>query len=222
MRSRFSPPDLLLLVVILLALLIFIHLGVLAIAFEKLGVSPDGAILLLFSSLFGSAINIPLFVMETRAPDNPQLSVQPRHLLRPPMMKFEGKTVVAFNVGGCLIPLLFSFYLILTSAVTLVHVLIGVTVVSLVSRLSSRPIAGIGIGMPIFVAPLTAAGTALLLSNEHSAPLAYISGTLGVLIGADLLRINAIRQLGAPFASIGGAGTFDGIFITGIVAVLLA
>ena len=62
----------------------------------------------------------------------------------------------------------------------------------------------------------------MLLNLEQSAPLAYISGTLGVLIGADLLRLGDIRKLGAPFASIGGAGTFDGIFITGIVAVLLA
>jgi uncharacterized membrane protein len=42
------------------------------------------------------------------------------------------------------------------------------------------------------------------------------------LIGADLLRIRDIRRMGTPLAAIGGAGTFDGIFITGIVAVLLA
>jgi uncharacterized membrane protein len=29
-------------------------------------------------------------------------------------------------------------------------------------------------------------------------------------------------MLGAPVASIGGAGTFEGVFLTGIVAVLLA
>jgi len=67
-----------------------------------------------------------------------------------------------------------------------------------------------------------AAILALLLDSAHSAPLAYVSGTLGVIIGADLLRIPDIRKLGTPFASIGGAGTFDGIFITGVVAVLLA
>ena len=76
--------------------------------------------------------------------------------------------------------------------------------------------------MPVFVAPFTAALTALLLAPEQSAPLAYICGTLGVLIGADILRLNDIRKIGTPMASIGGAGTFDGIFITGIVAVLLA
>jgi uncharacterized membrane protein len=99
---------------------------------------------------------------------------------------------------------------------------LAVALVSLVSYLFSRPIPGIGIGMPVFVAPLTAVVVALLLDATHSAPLAYIGGTLGVLIGADLLRLEAIPRLGARIASIGGAGTFDGIFLTGIVAALLA
>jgi uncharacterized membrane protein len=43
-----------------------------------------------------------------------------------------------------------------------------------------------------------------------------------VLLGADLARLGEIRRMGAPVASIGGAGTFDGIFLTGLVAVLLA
>ena len=62
----------------------------------------------------------------------------------------------------------------------------------------------------------------VVFGGEERALTAYVAGTTGVLIGADLLRINDIRQLGAPSASIGGAGTFDGIFLTGIVAVLLA
>jgi len=86
----------------------------------------------------------------------------------------------------------------------------------------SRPIAGVGIGMPIFIAPLTAALVAAVMGTEQRAVLAYVGGTLGVLIGADVLRLGSIRQLGVPYASIGGAGTFDGIFISGIVAVLLA
>jgi uncharacterized membrane protein len=69
---------------------------------------------------------------------------------------------------------------------------------------------------------LTAAAIALLLSRKAAAALAYISGTLGTLIGADLLNLGKIHGLGAPVASIGGAGTFDGIFLTSIAAVLLA
>ena len=76
--------------------------------------------------------------------------------------------------------------------------------------------------MPIFMAPLASALLALALDPEHAAPLAYISGVFGVLIGADILRLNTIAGLGTPVAAIGGAGTFDGIFMTGIIAALLA
>jgi uncharacterized membrane protein len=94
--------------------------------------------------------------------------------------------------------------------------------VSLISFFISRPVHGIGIGMPIFIAPLAAALLAVMVDSANAAPLAYSGGTLGVLIGADLLRLKDIRTMGTPIASIGGAGTFDGVFISGIVAVLLA
>jgi hypothetical protein len=63
---------------------------------------------------------------------------------------------------------------------------------------------------------------AFLLSREYAAPLAYIGGSMGTLVGADLMNFDKIGSLGAPVASIGGAGTFDGVFLTGILAVLLA
>jgi len=74
----------------------------------------------------------------------------------------------------------------------------------------------------VFVPALAAAVIALLLSREYAAPLAYIGGSLGTLLGADLLNLGKIQGLGAPVASIGGAGTFDGIFLIGILAVLIA
>jgi uncharacterized membrane protein len=67
-----------------------------------------------------------------------------------------------------------------------------------------------------------AAITAAFISWRNAAPLAYAGGSLGVLIGADLLNLGKLQRLGAPVASIGGAGTFDGIFVTGLFAVLLA
>jgi uncharacterized membrane protein len=44
---------------------------------------------------------------------------------------------------------------------------------------------------------------------------------LGTLIGADITNLHRIPRLGAKIASIGGAGTFDGVFLSGILAVLL-
>ncbi len=219
----FSPLYFLLFILLLGFLLAFVQVGLLTVAFDKLGLSAHSAMLLLFSSLLGSAINLPLFsVKAERPPEMPEMPERLRGLLRHTMQEFTGRTIIAVNVGGCLIPLFFSIYLLRHHPLPLDQVFLAIVLVSAVSYYFSRPIPGLGIGMPIFVAPLSAAVVALAINSEHSAPLAYISGTLGVLIGADLLRLGNIRQMGVPLASIGGAGTFDGIFLTGIIAVLLA
>ena len=88
--------------------------------------------------------------------------------------------------------------------------------------LLAQPVPGLGIAIPIVAPPLITAIVALLTTRTKIAAVAYVSGSLGTLIGADLLNLGRIQGLGAPVAAIGGAGTFDGIFITGIVAVLLA
>ena len=166
-------------------------------------------------------INLPLFTIDADNPVDTSIPPLPG-LLRHQHLPFEGRTIIAINVGGCLVPLMFSLYLIQLYQLNWLQICFAILIVTIVCYFFSRPIPGLGIGMPILVAPLTAAITALVVDLEHSAPLAYISGTLGVMIGADLLRLKNIRRMGAPLASIGGAGTFDGIFLTGIVAVLLA
>jgi uncharacterized membrane protein len=222
MKSPFSPLYLFGFILLIAFLVAFIQVGALTIAFEKLGLSQHSAVLLLFSSLFGSAINLPLFSVKAEAGSLEQVPVRLRGLLQQAMKEFKGRTLIAVNVGGGLIPVMFSFYLIKHNPLPPGDVLLATALVAAVCHAFSRPIAGIGIGMPIFIAPLTAAIVALMINSEQSAPLAYICGTLGVLIGADLLRLGNIRRMGVPIAAIGGAGTFDGIFLTGIVAVLLA
>jgi len=130
-------------------------------------------------------------------------------------------TVIAVNVGGAIIPSLMSVYLLIKNGLW-VRGLLATAGVALVCHLLAHPVPGLGIAEPVFVPIITAAVVALVLSRQYAAPLAYIGGSLGTLIGADLLNLGKIHGLGAPIASIGGAGTFDGIFLTGIVAVLLA
>jgi uncharacterized membrane protein len=222
MRSPYSPWPLLAFVLTIGLLLAFVQVGVLTIAFEKLGLSQNSAFLLLFGSLLGSAVNIPVATIRAdRGPADLSRPSWPRVLLPNPRY-FSGTTLIAVNVGGALIPVGFSAYLAQLHALHLATVAPAVAIVALVSYVTSRPVPGFGIAMPILVAPLTAGATALLLDPQASPPLAYVCGTLGVLLGADLMHFPEIRRLGAPIASIGGAGTFDGIFITGIVAVLLA
>ena len=140
----------------------------------------------------------------------------------PKLPPFTGKVTITVNVGGALLPVLFSLYLFAHTSLGLVHSVVSIMVVALIAAKFSRPIPRMGIGMPILIAPLAAALVATLIDPAQRAPLAYISGTLGVLIGADLMRLKDILKLGSPVASIGGAGTLDGVFLTGIIAVLLA
>jgi uncharacterized membrane protein len=100
--------------------------------------------------------------------------------------------------------------------------LAGVAIVTAIVHGLAYPVKGVGIAVPVFIPPVVAAATALLLSRQSAPSLAYIAESLGTLIGADLLNLGIIQELGAPIASIGGAGRFDAIFMKGILAVLLA
>jgi uncharacterized membrane protein len=217
------PPRLLLLFVAVGVLAALVQFGIVAVAFGKLGLSAESAYLLLLTTLAGSLINLPLFTIDSNASGEPRLPPGLPAWLRPAVTGVPGKTLIAINVGGCVVPVAFCAYLFAGNPVALPQALACVIVVSAVAHAGSRPIPGVGIGMPILVAPLAAALAAVALGDEATrAPLAYIGGTLGVVIGADLLRLRDIRSLVAPIASIGGAGSFDGIFISGLVAVLLA
>ena len=209
------------LVFIFIFLVVLLQLGMFSIVLTKLGLSPHSAMLLLSTTILGSLINLPLFSMQTTGEDLPNDFKIPR-LLFSQIQQFKGKTIVALNVGGALVPIFFSLYLITTHALNALQLIPAIMIVAAISYSFSRPVKGLGIGMPIFIAPLTAAITALLIAPTQSAPLAYVCGTLGVLIGADLLRLKDIKHMGVPVAAIGGAGTFDGIFFTGIIAALLA
>ncbi|HDL89343.1 MAG TPA: DUF1614 domain-containing protein [Thermodesulforhabdus norvegica] len=222
----FFPPFLLLFFFLFLFLLfllfIFIKWGIITIAFAKLGIPPGLLFLLLLMSMLGSMINIPVRRIKVTE-EIPAVGIISFFGIRyrPPRMVHERETVVAVNVGGAVIPTLLSIYFFLQSPMP-IRVLIAVAIVTMVVNKLARPIPGVGIATPMLVPPLVAALTALLITPGWAPPAAYISGTMGTLIGADLMNLKKLGDLRAPVVSIGGAGTFDGIFLTGIIAVLLA
>src|ERR1700687_6225949 len=129
--------------------------------------------------------------------------------------------VLAVNTGGAVIPTIMSAYLVIRYQLWL-KAAIATAAIAFIIHQMATPVPGIGIAVPVFAPVVTTAILAFILSREYAPPLAYIGGSMGTLIGADLLNLDRISDLGAPVASIGGAGTFDGIFLTGILAVLLA
>jgi uncharacterized membrane protein len=216
-----TPPFFSLLVGVFIVLIVLVQLGALRYAYMRIGLSPGAAVILLLGSLVGSYFNIPIVELPAqRVLSGQEVVYFGMRYAIPVVVQWPG-TVIAVNVGGAVIPTLMSLYLLAKYRLWGPGLLAAASV-SLVCYSLANPVPGLGIAEPVFVPSLTTAVVALLLSRRHAAPLAYIGGSLGTLIGADLLNLDKVQGLGAPVASIGGAGTFDGIFLIGILAVLIA
>lgn len=205
-----------------LVLFPFLLVGMIGNAFIKLGLSPHMIFWLLIFTLLGSLVNIPLTRLEG---EEVVVQEEIRYFgmrVRLPRQRLKRQTILAVNVGGALIPAGLSFYL-LTRMEWVPGLFVNLALVTTVMYYVARPVKGLGIAVPALVPPLLAAlGAYLLCPPELRAPCAYIASTWGILVGADLLHLKDVAHLGAPVASIGGAGTFDAIFLGGILAVLLS
>jgi uncharacterized membrane protein len=227
-RKTIYFPHSFLVFAILLIVLVFvvglIFIGVIGVAFADVGFSPVMIALILISTFLGSYVNIPLLKLKTTVPNIKEEFVNFLGVFyRIPQVEYgQMITVVAINVGGALIPTGVSIYLLWKEPSVILYSLVGVAAVALVTRVVARPVKGVGIVTPAFIPPIAAAVVALILPSGAPRIVAYVAGVLGTLIGADLSNLNVIPKLGAPVASIGGAGTFDGVFLSGIIAVLLA
>jgi len=218
---RIAASLIVLLFLLVIALFILISFDLIGQAFRKLGFPPEYSIILLFLSLLGSYINIPVREITSR---ESVLSGQAidfywfRYILPP--LEVERRTIIAINLGGAVIPVAVSIFLL--TRVNLFDALTGILIMTLLIHMMARPVRGLGIAVPALIPPIMAAVFALIISPQDAPMIAYISGTLGSLIGADLLNLKKIPDLRVAVASIGGAGTFDGIFLTGIISVLIA
>ena len=196
------------------------QLNVIGLVFAKIGIPPEHIFTALFLTLVGSFINIPIKRIPQEAmSDERSVSFFGIRYRIPQVEKPE--TVLAINLGGAIIPSVISIYLLFKTGLW-VKGLAVTGIMSLVTHWLAKPVKGVGIAMPAFIPPLVAAVLSVIFSYDNAPAIAYIGGTLGTLIGADILNLEKIKDLGAPVASIGGAGTFDGIFLSGIMAVLLA
>jgi uncharacterized membrane protein len=220
----YNPLSLLLTVAfffVLFFLFVLVQVNIIALALSEIGIPGEYLLTILLAILLGSFINIPVKKI-------PQEHLEPNGKARHfgitytiPVWRQPRVTLVALNLGGAVIPIAICIYLVVNSGMWLTA-LLATGIMTAIAYSLARPVRGVGIALPAFIPPVAAALIAVLLAGEHAPLVAYVGGTLGTLIGADLLNLKKISRLGAPVASIGGAGTFDGIFLTGILAVLLS
>lgn len=219
-----------------LFLMPFLFAQVMATALARLGLPPEIALLALLGIFIGGTINIPVKRVEQRIalPYDPYIiyglgSLLPRlpgHWIAPFRPQIRTYTIIAVNLGGCVIPVLIALYeivRIVSQGPQMLLTLISITGLNVaVCYLIARPVPNLGIVMPSLVPPLVAAIPSFLLVPDFAPPVAFVAGVLGPLIGADLLHLKDIRHVPTGIVSIGGAGTFDGIVLSGMFAALLA
>lgn len=209
-------------------LLPFILADVMLAALDQLGLTRAQSLYVAMGIFIGSLVNIPVWRIRREQPVEqrpPMMFGLQRYL---PERREERRmyTIIAVNLGGCVIPVLVAIYELsrLAQRSTML-LLLGLGVVALntvVCYVIARPQEEVGITMPALVPAVVAALGAVLLVPEMAAPVAFAAGVLGPLIGADFFHLNDLGDVKTGVASIGGAGTFDGIVLSGLVATLLA
>ncbi len=195
-------------------------------ALTKLGLGPLSALGVALGIFVGGAVNVPVARIEQaeRVEYHPTRLLGLHRLLGRPVRR-RAYTVIAVNVGGCLVPTALAGYQIGRIALQAPSTLfaLGAALVLNVGLCYSfaTPVPQQGIAMQPLIPAGAAALSGLVLAPAWAPPVAFAAGVLGPLIGADLLHLGDIADLGAGMASIGGAGTFDGVVLSGLVATLL-
>lgn len=224
---RSAPPGCLSLLLFgVLLLLPFLLANALLAALGKLGLGPMSSLLAALGIFAGSAVNVPVARVEHESPvDYLPNRLLGLHRLLSQTVRQRTYTVIAVNVGGCLIPTALAGYQAARLAVeapgVLPAALLSIVVNVAACYYVATPVPETGITMPAIVPAGLAALCGLLLAPEWAPPVAFMAGVLGPLIGADFLHLDDIADIGTGMASLGGAGTFDGIVLSGLVATLL-
>jgi len=210
------------------ALLAILMMPFFAASFAKVltsvGVHPIAAVVLALSvtllSLLTSPVNVVVYTASRRhyVPVVDTVVVFGIPFPVPRVAVHEERSYVAVNVGGAVIPLAVATYLF--AKVPSAALLASIAVASLLVNAVSRVVRGVGVVTPAFAPPLIAVLSALIAGGGPVAT--YITAVYGTIIGADLLNMGKVLRDMPPLVSIGGAGVFDGIFLSGALAVALS
>lgn len=211
----------------LMVLLPFFLANAMLAALSKLGLGPMSALIAAAGIFLGGSVNVPVKrYPRERTFEVPRLGLFGLGRLSRRLVVRRSHTVLAVNLGGCIVPAVLALYQLARlagqGAGPMAAGVGSVTVVTGICWRLARPVEGVGIALPPLVPALAAALCGLILAPGSAPAVAFASGVLGPLIGADLLHLDDVKRIASGTASIGGAGTFDGIVLSGLVATLLA
>jgi uncharacterized membrane protein len=232
--SSIKPLSIFLIVVLILVFIVLIpllFLGLIGSAFSRLGFTWIEAIIVIILMLVGSFVNIPLWAFQrTFEQMIPNKSAVFDAFTGEQVSDQRSLTTLSLNIGGSVIPFAISVYLLYNGQRTIgdllfVLVLIALFAVTLITKYSTKVFPNSGIQVPLFVPGLSAIVIALILGGgigSVAAIIAFVSGTMGTLLGACVFNYPHIKRMNVIEFSIGGAGMFGAIFLCGLLAAFIA
>ena len=186
-------------------------------------------------SLLGSVVHVAVYETKYKAimPSYVTIDFMGFQFRLPSFMWQIQRSIVSINVGGAIIPTAMSIVLMYVmwdiSHRVLAGVIISLLLTTLIVNRAAKVVPGIGITTPAFLPPLVSAIATTLIIYVMSPTLlnaspaaAYIVGVLSSLIGADLMHLREVIELSPAIIDIGGMGTFDGIYLSGVLAIFYA
>jgi uncharacterized membrane protein len=228
-----GPISILMIVLLIGLAIIFIPLmifGIIGAAFTRLGFSWISALAIVLFMVFGSFVNIPLYRIRREMVQVSRNETSDFDVCVPCSSTPVWDTLVSINLGGAVIPICVSLYMlygtIMIMGISLIiTVFIAIALVGIVAFLSTRLVPCSGLQVPLLIPGLTALLAGLILTGGiglTAAVTAFVGGTTGVLLGGNIANFYRIKNLDVTAVSFGGAGTFGSIFICCILPALIA
>ncbi len=193
MNERFNEPGMMIGYYITSAMILIILFIILSLIFQTLDFSIKTVILLAASTIIGCFFNVPVIRLKQKD--------------------------IYMNIGGGIVPVGFSIYFIWLRPDLIIQIILA-TLVLIFFTYCFSTIDDDGIRVYILVPLIGSIIVASLLPGSLLV-IGYVSGTLGTLIGADIMNLDNIQDFGFRELSIGGAGTLDAIFVTGLIILIV-
>lgn len=189
--------------ILLIVVSILIYLGLAHRILDRMRLTDKAALAILAAMIVGSLIDIPIPV---------------------------GRTFLALNVGGALVPLGLAVYLVVSAGQTnekaravFAALFTGVVVYVIGTYLMrglQEPAGRFAVLDIVWLYPIVAGITAYIAGRSRRA--AFVGAAVGVLL-SDVFQLFRLARAGLPgVIHVGGAGAFDVIVLASLFAVLLA
>ena len=216
--------------ILLIILIPLFILGIAGAAFSRLGFSWFEAVAVIILMIIGYFINIPLWKIRNPVGNAGNTGEVYDAFTGEPVGIGEISTTISINLGGALIPVIVSCYLLYEvhrhSAISsFLPIIACICIVAIIAAVLTKVIPHWGVSTPLLFPSIAAIGSGILLTGGtglEAAVTAFVGGTWGILLGATVIMLMKWENTDMRQISVGGAGMFGSVFLCALLSALIA